>query len=144
MKATNIGVIGCGYWGPNLLRNFAENEGAQLRWICDIDEDRLTSMSRRYPMAQTTADYRVLVSDPALDAVAVVTPVATHFTIAKEFRPGGKNVLLKNPFPATAREAEELIDLAERNGRKIDQLFRFARRGGKRFFQQDVLSRAQQ
>ena|SRR5438128_1720776 len=73
MKATNIGVIGCGYWGPNLLRNFAENEGAQLRWICDIDEDRLASMSRRYPMAQTTTDYRVLVSDPALDAVAVVT-----------------------------------------------------------------------
>src|SRR5712691_9283986 len=119
MKATNIGVIGCGYWSPNLRRNFAENEGAQLRWICDIDEDRLTSMSRRYPMAQTTADYRVLVSDPALDAVAVVTPVATHFTIAKELLRAGKHVLLEKPFTATAREAEELIDLAERNGRTL-------------------------
>src|SRR5438132_10418425 len=119
MKATNIGVIGCGYWGPNLLRNFAENEGAQLRWICDIDEDRCTSMTRRYPMAQTTADYRVLVSDPALDAVAVVTPVATHFIIAKELLRAGKHVLLEKPFTATAREAEELIDLAERNGRTL-------------------------
>jgi len=116
MKTTNIGVIGCGYWGPNLLRNFAENEGAQLRWICDVDEDRLASMSRRYPMAQTTTEYAALVSDPTLDAVAVVTPVATHFAIAKELLRAGKHVLLEKPLAATAREAEELIDLAETNG----------------------------
>src|SRR6267142_5449846 len=115
MKATNIGVIGCGYWGPNLLRNFAENEDAQLRWICDIDEDRLASMSRRYPMAQKTTAYDALVSDPALDAVAVVTPVATHFTIARELLRAGKHVLLEKPLAASAREAEELIDLAEMN-----------------------------
>ena len=115
MKATNIGVIGCGYWGPNLLRNFAENEDAQLRWICDIDEDRLASMSRRYPMAQKTTAYDTLVSDPALDAVAVVTPVATHYTIARELLRAGKHVLLEKPLAATAREAEELIDLAEMN-----------------------------
>ena len=119
MKATNIGVIGCGYWGPNLLRNFAENESAQLRWICDLDEDRLASMSRRYPMAQTTTDYGALVRDPALDAVAVVTPVATHFAIAKELLRAGKHVLLEKPLAATAREAEELIDLAETNGRTL-------------------------
>lgn len=111
-----MGVIGCGYWGPNLLRNFAENEGAQLRWICDVDEDRLASMSRRYPMAHTTTDYGALVSDPGLDAVAVVTPVATHFAIAKELLRAGKHVLLEKPLAATAREAEELIDLAETNG----------------------------
>src|SRR6267378_2259685 len=115
MKATNIGVIGCGYWGPNLLRNFAENEDAQLRWICDIDEDRLASMSRRYPMAQKTTAYDTLLSDPALDAVAVVTPDATHYTIARELLRAGKHVLLEKPLAATAREAEELIDLAEMN-----------------------------
>ena len=119
MKATNIGVIGCGYWGPNLLRNFAENEGAQLRWICDVDENRLASMSRRYPMAQTTTDYRVLVNDSVVDAVAVVTPVATHFTIARELLRAGKHVLMEKPLAATAREAEELIDLAETNGRTL-------------------------
>src|SRR3989440_7982723 len=119
MKTTNIGVIGCGYWGPNLLRNFAENEGAQLRWICDFDEDRLASMSRRYPMAQTTTDYGALIRDASLDAVAVVTPVATHFPIARELLRAGKHVLLEKPLAATAREAEELIDLAETNGRTL-------------------------
>jgi len=115
VDAINIGVIGCGYWGPNLLRNFAENEAAQLRWICDLDEDRLASMSRRYPMAQTTSDYRLLVDDSAVDAVAVVTPVGTHFTIAKDLLAGGKHVLLEKPLAATTAEAQELIDLAERN-----------------------------
>lgn len=116
MKTTSIGVIGCGYWGPNLLRNFAENEAGHLRWICDVDEARLASMSRRYPFAQTASDYRKLLDDPALEAVAVVTPVATHYEIAKEFLQAGKHVLLEKPLTATIAEAEELIELAERKG----------------------------
>ncbi|MGZ8845742.1 MAG: Gfo/Idh/MocA family protein [Pyrinomonadaceae bacterium] len=119
MKTTSIGVIGCGYWGLNLLRNFAENEAAQLRWICDLDEDRLASMSRRYPMAQTTSDYHKLIEDPGLEAVAVVTPVATHYPIAKQCLLAGKHVLMEKPLTATVPEAEELIDLAERNGLKL-------------------------
>jgi predicted dehydrogenase len=119
MSLTNIGVIGCGYWGPNLLRNFAENEGAQLRWICDLDEQRLASMARRYPMAQTTTDFRAVVNDDSVDAVAVVTPVATHFTIAKEMLLAGKHVLLEKPLAATVREAEELNELADRQRRSL-------------------------
>src|SRR4051812_24572997 len=119
MSSINVGVIGCGYWGPNLLRNFAENESAQLRWICDLDEQRLASMSRRYPMAQTTTDYRVVVNDPAVDAVAVVTPVATHYAIAKELLRAGKHVLLEKPLAATVQEAEELCELAEQNQRRL-------------------------
>jgi predicted dehydrogenase len=115
MKATSIGVIGCGYWGPNLLRNFAENEQAQLRWICDLDEARLAAMGRRYPMAQTANNYRNLLDDDGLDAVAVVTPVATHYQIAKEFLRAGKHVLLEKPLTSTVGEAEELIELAEQN-----------------------------
>ena len=115
MTTANIGVIGCGYWGPNLLRNFADHEAAQLRWICDTDEDRLASMSRRYPIPQTTTDYRALVNDPGLDAVAVVTPVPTHYPIARELLAAGKHVLVEKPLTATAREAEELIELAEKN-----------------------------
>src|SRR5207253_10879879 len=101
--------------GPNLLRNFAENEGAQLRWICDPDEARLAAMARRYPAAQTTADHQKLLADSHLDAVAVVTPVATHFKIAKEALIAGKHVLVEKPLTATARQAEDLIELAERN-----------------------------
>lgn len=115
MTATTIGVIGSGYWGPNLLRNFAENESARLRWICDLDEKRLSAMGRRYPATSTTRDYQELISDPDLDAIAVVTPVATHFQIAKDALRAGKHVLVEKPLTATAREAEELIELAERN-----------------------------
>src|SRR6185436_13280827 len=119
MTATTIGVIGCGYWGPNLLRNFAENEDAQLRWVCDLEEARLNSMGRRYPAARTTTDYQTLMADPGLDAVAVVTPVATHFQIAKEALSAGKHVLVEKPLTATAREAEELIELAAHNHRTL-------------------------
>jgi predicted dehydrogenase len=115
MSATTVGVIGCGYWGPNLLRNFAENEAAELRWICDADESRLAAMARRYPAAQTTTDYQKLLADPKLDALAVVTPVATHFQIAKAALGAGKHLLVEKPLTATEQEAEELNDLAERN-----------------------------
>ena len=119
MTNTTIGVIGCGYWGPNLLRNFAENEAAQLRLICDLDDARLAAMGRRYPAARTTNDYQNLLADSGLDAVAIVTPVATHFQIAKEALLAGKHVLVEKPLTATTREAEELIELAERNRRTL-------------------------
>src|SRR5438094_8895824 len=119
MGAITIGVIGCGYWGPNLLRNFAENETAELRWICDADDACLAAMGRRYPAAQTTTDYQKLLADPKLDAIAVVTPVATHFPIAKEALLAGNTLLVEKPLTATTREAEELIDLAERNQRTL-------------------------
>ncbi|HEX3143918.1 MAG TPA: Gfo/Idh/MocA family oxidoreductase [Pyrinomonadaceae bacterium] len=119
MSSINIGVIGCGYWGPNLLRNFAENESAQLRWICDLDQSRLASMSRRYPMARAANDYRALVADNDVDAVAVVTPVGTHFEIARDLLRAGKHVLLEKPFVATVQEAEGLIELAEQNKRTL-------------------------
>lgn len=119
MKATTIGVIGCGYWGPNLLRNFAENETAQLRWICDTDEMRLAAMGRRYPGARTTTHAKELISDGDLDAIAVVTPVATHFQIARDGLLAGKHVLVEKPLTATVREAEELIALANKNARTL-------------------------
>src|SRR5207245_8137387 len=117
MGATTIGVIGCGYWGPNLLRNFAENEAAELRWICDADDARVTAMGRPYPAARTTTDYQKLLADPKLDAIAVVTPVAMHFPIAKQALMAGKHWLVDKPWTAPARGAEALIALAERNRR---------------------------
>src|SRR5260370_8791607 len=115
MKATTVGIIGCGYWGAKVLRKFGENEAAELVWICDLDEPRLAAMSRRYPAARTTSDYKDFARDSDLDAVAVVTPVATHFEIAKELLRAGKHVLLEKPLTATVRQAEELIELAETN-----------------------------
>lgn len=114
--ATTIGVIGCGYWGPNLLRNFAENERAALRWLCDANESRLGVLGRRYPAANTSADAAKLFADKQLDAVVVATPVGTHYPLVKAALQAGKHVLVEKPFTATAREAEELITLAENNG----------------------------
>ncbi len=116
MSPITIGVIGCGYWGPNLLRNFAENERAALRWMCDVDAKRLESLGRRYPSARTTSDCSRLFDDPELAAVVVATPVNTHFDFARRALEAGKHVLVEKPFTASVAEAEELIELAERKG----------------------------
>ena len=103
MTKTTIGVIGCGYWGPNLIRNFTENAAAQVRWLCDVDAERLSAVGRRYPLASTTEDYRDLLLDPELEAVVIATPVATHFPFAKEALEAGKHVLLEKPLTASVR-----------------------------------------
>lgn len=119
MNATTIGVIGCGYWGPNLLRNFAETEAARLLWMCDLDEQRLETMGRRYPSAGTTSDYKRMLADAELDAVVIATPVATHYNFARDALLAGKHVLIEKPFTASVREAEELIEIAERERRTL-------------------------
>jgi predicted dehydrogenase len=116
MTTTTIGIIGCGYWGPNLLRNFAESEAAELRAICDLDVSRLAVIGRRYPGARATTEYSELLNDPGLEAVVIATPVATHYPIAREALLAGKHVLIEKPLTACVREAEELIGLSERNG----------------------------
>ena len=113
-QAISVGVVGCGYWGPNLLRNFSENEGAHLAWVCDVDARRLEVMSRRYPSAEATRDYEALLKDARLDAVVVATPVGTHYRFAREALLAGKHVLVEKPMAASAREAEELVELAGR------------------------------
>lgn len=111
-----VGVIGCGYWGPNLLRNLADNEGAELRWICDLDTQRLATMGRRYPAARQTSDFKDLLADPNLDAVVIATPVWTHFSFAREALKAGKHVLVEKPLTSKVAEAAELVELAERLG----------------------------
>ena len=115
-EATTVGLIGCGYWGPNLLRNFSENEAAELRWICDLDPKRLEVMGRRYPSAETTRECERLLADPRLDAVVISTPVGTHYDYARRALAAGKHVLVEKPLTASVREAEELIALAEAGG----------------------------
>lgn len=114
MNVTTIGVIGCGYWGPNLIRNFAELDNARLLWICDRDEARLDKIGRRFPQAQTTTDPARLFNDPRLDAVCIVTPVATHYDFARLALESNKHVLIEKPFTRNAREAEELVAIAGR------------------------------
>ena len=116
MNPTTIGIIGAGYWGPNLLRNFSENESATVPWISDLDAKRLAALGRRYPSVRTTENYQDLIIDPALDAIVIATPVDTHYRFALEAINAGKHVLVEKPLTSSVAEAEELIAAAEHNG----------------------------
>ncbi|HEX8949406.1 MAG TPA: Gfo/Idh/MocA family oxidoreductase [Dissulfurispiraceae bacterium] len=110
----NIGVIGYGYWGPNIVRNFNGTEGAMVVSICDLSSDALGRAKRAYPGIEATSDCNEILSSPDIDAVAVITPVSRHFELAKKALLNGKHIFVEKPFTATAAQAEELISLAER------------------------------
>ena len=109
-----IGVIGYGYWGPNVVRNFSELAEAQVTVVSDQRPERLAQAQRRYPGIRTTTDPLDLIADPAVDAVAIVTPVAFHFELASAALRAGKHVLVEKPIALTSDEARRLIDEAAR------------------------------
>jgi predicted dehydrogenase len=111
-----IGIVGFGYWGPNLVRNFAETPGAKLVSVADLRPDRLEVVRSRYPGVQTTTSVDELIDDPQVDAVVIATPVGSHFALAERALRAGKHVLVEKPLTTSAVEAEQLIELAERRG----------------------------
>ena len=126
-KTIGVGVIGFGYWGPNLVRNFNEAADTAVVAVSDLRAERLATMSRRYPTVQTTTDHRDLLKDPAIDLIVVATPVSTHFELARQALVAGKNVLVEKPMAATTAQADVLIDLADRKGLRlmVDHTFIF-------------------
>jgi predicted dehydrogenase len=111
-----LGVIGYGYWGPNLVRNFNGNKNFQVLKVADNRKERLDIVERVYPSVGVTLNPSDITRDPSVDAVAIATPVFTHYQLAKEALESGKHVLLEKPMTSTSGEAEELIELAERKG----------------------------
>lgn len=111
-----IGVIGYGYWGPNLVRNFAQTDGAAVVAVCDGRQERLDIAEKLYPGVKTSTDVSQVLVDPAVDAVAIATPVTTHHSLAKQALLAGKHVFVEKPFTATSAEGVELIDLADDRG----------------------------
>src|SRR5207249_10968307 len=109
-----IGVIGYGYWGPNIVRNLRSLEGCQLAAVCDQNPVALQRVRQAYPDLPVTTNPYDLLTSPEIDAVAVVTPVSTHFDLAKAALENGKHVFIEKPFTSTTHQAEELIELAER------------------------------
>lgn len=114
-----IGVVGAGYWGPNIIRNFQQIPSCDMAICCDQDPKRLTHMSTLYPGIKTTTDYDQLVNDPSLDAIAVCTHVSAHYTLAKKALQAGKHILVEKPFTAKVDEAEELVELGKKAGKVI-------------------------
>lgn len=113
-KELSVGVVGCGYWGPNLIRNFRELPDCRLRLMCDVVPERLKHLSALHPGVETTGDFRDLIERSDLDAVVVATPVREHFKMAKAALEAGKHVLMEKPMAASSAECEELNHLARR------------------------------
>lgn len=110
---TTIGIIGCGYWGPNLLRNFRPLPGCRVKTICDFDRSRLAHMKTLYPEVETTTEAESLFNDPEITAIIVAVPVRYHYSLAKAALQAGKHTFIEKPMASTSAECEELIALAE-------------------------------
>ncbi len=122
-----VGMIGYGYWGANVLRNLRSLAGARVEIVCDTAEDALQRVTQAYPELRRTRDSADILFSPDIDAVAIITPVWTHFELAKAALQNEKHVFLEKPLTATARQAEELIELADRRGLTlmVDHTFLF-------------------
>ena len=114
-----VGVIGYGYWGPNIARNVQGLDHCELAAICDRSPAALKRAQRTYPGVHLTTEFSDILTAPDIDAVAVITPVWTHFELAKAALENGKHVFVEKPFTSTSAQAEELIDLAEKKNLKI-------------------------
>ena len=108
-----LAIVGLGYWGPNLLRNAWEVEGARIVWVCDRDPDALVPIARRYPSIDLTQDYQQVLEDPEVDAVLIATPVSTHFKLARAALEAGKHVFVEKPLSERSDESKELISIAD-------------------------------
>ncbi|HWZ99293.1 MAG TPA: Gfo/Idh/MocA family oxidoreductase [Candidatus Dormibacteraeota bacterium] len=109
-----IGVIGYGYWGPNIVRNLHGQKNAQVVMVCDKSSSALARVRKSYPGVQTVSDAMELLRSPEIDAVAVITPVWTHYELAKLALENGKHVFIEKPFTSSSAQAEELVELAAR------------------------------
>jgi predicted dehydrogenase len=115
-KIINIGVVGCGYWGPNLIRNFHSLPRCRMKWMCDANPMRLKHLKTLYPSVEGLLDYEEMLKADGLDAVVIATSVRSHFPMAKASLMAGKHTFIEKPMAASVAECEELVDLAESKG----------------------------
>jgi predicted dehydrogenase len=111
-----LGVIGCGYWGPNLVRNFTQLSGAEVKTCVDLSPERLDHMRNLYPTVEVSRDYKSVLKDEEIQAVVIATPVSTHFAIARDALLAGKHVFIEKPITRTFEEGLELIRLSSERG----------------------------
>jgi len=109
-----VGVIGCGYWGPNLIRNFNAQSECDLAYISDLNPERLTQVGLLYPSTVKTADYQDILRDETVDAVVVATPMSTHFKLGMEVLQAGKHLFLEKPMATTEADCVTLIEEASK------------------------------
>ncbi len=110
-----VAIVGCGYWGPNLIRNLNVLYDCKVKIICDTDEKRLSYLANLYPGMKTTTNYNDLIDDDEIDAIAIATPVFLHFELAKKSLSKKKHTFIEKPMAASVKECEELIQIADKN-----------------------------
>ena len=115
----NIGQIGCGYWGPNLLRNFNGLHDCFVKAVAELDDKRADYINRNYPQVKVTKDYQHILDDPEIDAVVVATPARTHYGLAKAILQSNKHAFVEKPLAMTSSEVKELIAIAEEKNRIV-------------------------
>lgn len=127
MKNISLGIIGLGYWGPNYARILNELDEVNLRWCCDINKIALSRFSKMFPSVKTSDNIEVLLNDPALDAVIIVTPAQNHFELAKKFLMKQKDILIEKPLTDNLSDAITLVKLAKEKNKMlmIDHTFEF-------------------
>jgi predicted dehydrogenase len=114
-KSLAFAVVGLGYWGPNLIRVLVETPDVEVKWICDLDQDRLERFGRRYPAASATRNFEEVLADPVVDAVVIATPVFAHYYLALQSLNAGKHTFVEKPLAPSSTEAAELIRVADQN-----------------------------
>lgn len=119
VQQVNVAVIGCGYWGPNLIRNLQDDPRVKLSHVCDKVDERLAQLRRRYPTINFTTDYGEVLDDPDVQAVVIATPVNTHFSLAREALLASKHVLIEKPMCTTAEQCKDLIKLGRDVNRHV-------------------------
>lgn len=116
----NIGFIGCGYWGPNMIRNFNAMDNVTVKAVADLRPERLEFIKKQFPsIASITTDAESVLQDTAIEAIVICTPVSSHFPLGKAALENGKHLLLEKPFTATVEQSEQLIELAEKKNLKL-------------------------
>ena len=118
-NALNVAVIGAGYWGKNLIPNFATAKRCNLKYVCDLDEKPLAVQKKSFPFIETSTNLQEVLNDSELDAVVVATSVPTHFSIAQKPLGAGKHTYVEKPMTSTAEESKTLVDLAKEKELKL-------------------------
>ena len=114
-----IAIVGLGYWGPNLVRNFAQLPGVHVAYVCDLDEARLEKVSRAFKVGERTKSFEKIVQDPKVDAVCIATPVATHRKLGEQALLAGKHVWVEKPLAQTVEDAEALVAIARKRDLRL-------------------------
>ncbi|MCG8335078.1 MAG: Gfo/Idh/MocA family oxidoreductase, partial [Proteobacteria bacterium] len=115
-----VAVVGYGYWGPNLVRNFSWLEGVDVKYVCDLDRGRLDKVSNLFPnVSITTTEYQQILDDSEVEAVAIATPVNSHYSLSEAALQSGKHLLIEKPMTDTVESSNRLVELAKEKDRVL-------------------------